>query len=114
VEGQIPEPDSAPWKRTVIEAFGYGILGHLAATAAGELRGHSDRLRSEVTLLVADQMEAVQATLREGIHSVSEADELITGTTRVCKELVPELAWQAVAKTVHETAEAIAGGAGAA
>ncbi|MEW6488029.1 MAG: hypothetical protein AB1578_08945 [Thermodesulfobacteriota bacterium] len=109
-KGHYPSPDSSPWKRTVIEAVGYGIFAHLVAAAVREVRGAEAELKSTFADLAGEQLAAVQGALEKGVHSASEADELLRAVRHISEEVLPELVWNRVQQIVYATAEQMAAG----
>jgi hypothetical protein len=105
-----PGPDSSPWKRTVIEAVGYGIFAHVLAVATREARGAEDELKATFAEMAGEQLAVVQGALEMGVHSASEADELLRAVRHISEEVVPELVWNRVHEVVYATAEQIAAG----
>jgi isopentenyl phosphate kinase len=105
-----PSPDSSPWKRTVIEAVGHGIFAHLLAAATREARDAEAGIKATFAELSGEQLIVVQGALEKGVHSASEADELLRAVRHISEDVVPELVWNRVQAVVYATAEQIAVG----
>jgi hypothetical protein len=91
-KAHYPPPDSHAWKRVVLQAVGYGILGYLLSVAVPKLRGDS-----------------ADFTMQAGVHSAADADALMASVTHLCEEVVPTLAWEEVAPDVHKALQRFTG-----
>jgi hypothetical protein len=96
-----PSPDSHAWKRVVLQAVGYGILGDLLGVAVAKLRGDVD-FTARVEPVLHEELVAMQQVMQAGVHSAADADALIASTTHLCEEVVPTMAWEAVAPEVNK------------
>jgi hypothetical protein len=101
-EAHYPAPDSNPWKRVVLQAAGYGILGYLLSVAVAKLRGELVDFIARVEHLLHEELVTMQQVMQAGVHSVTDADALIAGVTHLCEEVVPTMAWEDVAPEVHQ------------
>jgi hypothetical protein len=101
-EAHYPSPDSHPWKRVVLQAVGYGILGYLISVAVPKLRGGSPDFTARIGHVLHKELATLQQVMQAGVHSAADADALIAGVTHLCEEVVPTLAWAAVAPDVHQ------------
>jgi hypothetical protein len=101
-KAHYPSPDSHPWKRVVMQAVGYGILGDLLSVAVAKLRGDSADFRARVERVLHEELAAMQQVMQAGVYSAADADALIASATHLCEEVVPTLAWEAVAPEVNK------------
>jgi hypothetical protein len=101
-EAHYPSPDSHPWKRVVLQAVGYGILGYLLSVAVPKLRDDSADFTARVGQVLHEELATLQQVMQAGVHSAADADALMAGVTHLCEEVVPTLAWEAVAPEVHQ------------
>jgi hypothetical protein len=97
-----PSPDSRPWKLVVLQAVGHGILGSLLSVAMAKLRGDSADFRARVEHVLHEELAAMQQVMQAGVHSAANADALIASATQLCEEVVPTMAWEAVAPDVNQ------------
>ena len=93
---------SRPWKRVVLQAVGYGILGYMLSVAIAKLRGDSADFRARVEHVLHEELATMQQVMQAGVHSAADADALIASATDLCEEVVPTMAWEAVAPEVNK------------
>ena len=101
-KAHYPSPESHPWKRMVLSAVGSGILGYLLSVADAKLLGDSPDFIARVEHVLHEELATMQQALQVGVYSVTEADALLASVTQLCEEVVPIMAWEAVAPEVHK------------
>ena len=85
-----------------MQAVGYGILGSLLSVAVAKLRGDSADFTARVEHVLREELATIQKVMQAGVRSTADADALIESTTQLCEEVVPTMAWEAVAPEVHK------------
>ena len=108
-QAHYPSPDSRPWKRVVLQAVGYGILGYLLSVADAKLRGDSADFTARVEHVLHEELAAMQQVMQAGVHSVTDADAVIASVTQLCEEVVPTMAWEEVALDVNQALQRFTG-----
>ena len=51
----------------------------------------------------------MQNAVQQGITSVEDIDKMLSHVSRLCEEVVPELAWKSVSSTVEKAVKDITG-----
>jgi hypothetical protein len=108
-KAHYPPPDSHAWKRVVLQAVGYGILGYLLSVAVPKLRGDSADFTARVGHVLHEELATLQQVMQAGVHSAADADALMASVTHLCEEVVPTLAWEEVAPDVHKALQRFTG-----
>ena len=108
-EAHYPPPDSHAWKRVVLQAVGYGILGYLLSVAVPKLRGDSADFTARVGHVLHEELATLQQVMQAGVHSAADADALMASVTHLCEEVVPTMAWEEVAPDVHKALQRFTG-----
>jgi hypothetical protein len=108
-EAHYPSPASPPWKRVVLQAVGYGILGYLLSVAVAKLQGDSADFRARVEHVLHEELATLQQVMQAGVHSAADADALMASVTHLCEEVVPTMAWEEVAPDVHKALQRFTG-----
>ena len=101
-KANYPSPESHPWKRMVLQAVGSGILGYLLSVADAKLRGDAPDFIARIEHELHEELATLQQAVQVGVHSVSDADALMVGVTKLCEEVVPTMAWETAAPDVHK------------
>jgi hypothetical protein len=101
-KAHYPSPESHPWKRMVLQAVGSGMLGYLLDIAVTKLREDSPAFTARVKHVLHEELATMQQAVQVGVYSVTEADALLASVTQLCEEVVPIMAWEAVAPEVHK------------
>jgi hypothetical protein len=108
-KAHYPPPDSHAWKRVVLQAVGYGILGYLLSVAVPKLRGDSADFTARVGHVLHEELATLQQVMQAGVHSAADADALMASVTHLCEEVVPTMAWEEVAPDVHKALQRFTG-----
>ena len=108
-KARYPPPDSHAWKRVVLQAVGYGILGYLLSVAVPKLRGDSADFTARVGHVLHEELATLQQVMQAGVHSAADADALMASVTHLCEEVVPTLAWEEVAPDVNQALQRFTG-----
>jgi hypothetical protein len=101
-KAHYPPPESHPWKRMVLQAVGAGILGYLLNVAVTKLREDAPDFTARVEHVLHEELATMQQAMQAGVHSVTDADALMASVNQLCEEVVPTMAWEAVAPEVHK------------
>ena len=101
-KAHYPSPESHPWKRMVLQAVGSGILGYLLNVAVTKLREDAPDFTARVEHVLHEELATMQQAMQAGVHSVTDADALMASVNQLCEEVVPTMAWEAVAPEVHK------------
>lgn len=91
-----PSPTSSLWKTVVLQAVAFGLLGRVLRISFKFLEEHEGDLKRQTDEMLHDHVHAVHASLSRGITSLGEADRVLRSATKLCGELVPELAWKII------------------
>ena len=86
----------------VLQAVGSGMLGYLLDIAVTKLREDSPAFTARVKHVLHEELATMQQAVQVGVYSVTEADALLASVTQLCEEVVPIMAWEAVAPEVHK------------
>jgi hypothetical protein len=86
----------------VLQAVGSGILGYLLSVADATLRGDSTDFTARVEHVLHEELATMQQAMQAGVHSVTDADALMTSVAQLCAEVVPTMAWETAAPEVHK------------
>jgi hypothetical protein len=101
-KAHYPSPDSYSWKRMVLQAVGYGMLGYLLNVAVTKLREDSPDFLARIEPLLHEELAAIQKAMQVGVYTVTDADALIAHVAQLGQEVVPTMAWETVAPEVHK------------
>ncbi len=88
--------------RMVLQAVGSGILGYLLNVAVTKLREDAPDFTARVEHVLHEELATMQQAMQAGVHSVTDADALMASVNQLGEEVVPTMAWEAVAPEVHK------------
>src|SRR5262249_16729418 len=92
-KAHYPSPDSSPWKRMVMQAVGYGILGYLLSVAVATLRGDSADFTARIEQVLREELATLQKVMQAGVGSAPSAEGVLGSVTPRCERVGPGEAW---------------------
>lgn len=96
-----PDRASWLWQEAALRGVASGIRCEMMREAVQKLRADGDELRAKANAALQEDLARVQASLESGLHSIEDAEKLISGTDAVVRTYLPELAWQHVREAVE-------------
>jgi len=99
---RYPDAGNWLWREVALRGAAAGIRAHLLRKAVEQLRENAESLRSEANKLLAESMAKIQSVLQSGVHSLDDAQKVVSGTEIVVTTLLPDLAWSQVKSQIDK------------
>lgn len=105
-KANYPQRESAQWRTLAIQAVGYGLLAELMFEATMKLRHEAESLKAQAVRIIAAETTNVQRALDAGV-SADDIDQILEEVSEMCEAVIPELAWQTVARQLDTKLKSI-------
>jgi hypothetical protein len=91
-----PDRGSPQWEETVLEGVAAGIRGRLLKDFVELVNRERELVLSRTEAVIGKELAALQEAVAGGLHSLEEANAVVTSSLDALDEVVPELVWQLV------------------